>query len=249
LRKALSIQTPEGISFPVIPASPIARFLALAIDLTCVYALCAVAMAIAAAVGLLSSDLAGAFGLLATFGLSVAYPIILEWRFRGQTLGKKILRLRVADVQALRLTFSQIVVRNLLRCVDALPGFYLAGGVAALLSRRGQRIGDLAANTIVVHEPALAIPDEALLTADRFNSFRSHLHLVARLRQNVSSAEAAVLIHAIRRRGEIEPASRVPLFEELRTYLQRKVAFPAEVVEGVSAEQYVRNAVDVLFRP
>ena len=76
-----------------------------------------------------------------------------EWYWRGQTVGKRVLKLRVMDEQALRLEFSQIVVRNLLRFVDFLPGLYLVGGTACVLSRRFQRLGDLAANTIVVRNP------------------------------------------------------------------------------------------------
>ena len=67
--------------------------------------------------------------------------------------------------------------------VDALPAFYLVGGVASLLNTRGQRLGDLAANTLVLREPQLVSPDLEQLFAGKFNSLREHPHLAARLRQ------------------------------------------------------------------
>ena len=56
------------------------------------------------------------------FAISVGYAIFTEWFWRGQTVGKRLLRLRVIEEQGLRLQFSQIVTRNLLRFVDMLPG-------------------------------------------------------------------------------------------------------------------------------
>ena len=69
------------------------------------------------------------------FVISVAYAIVLEWRWRGQTIGKRLLGLRVMDVHGLRLQLPQIALRNLLRLVDMLPLFYLVGGLACVFSR------------------------------------------------------------------------------------------------------------------
>ena len=52
------------------------------------------------------------------FVMSIGYAIVLEWRWRGQTIGKRLLGLRVMDVQGLRLQSAQIALRNLLRVVD-----------------------------------------------------------------------------------------------------------------------------------
>jgi hypothetical protein len=185
---------------------------------------------------------------LAYFVVSVGYGIALEWLWRGQTIGKRLFRLRVMDAQGLRLQFSQIVIRNLLRTVDNLPLAYLVGGVACLLNRRAQRLGDMAANTIVVRQPAMAEPDLDQLMAGKFNSLREHPHLCARLRQRVTAAEAAVALQALLRRDEFDPAARVELFRQLCDHFRQRAVFPQEAVEGLTDEQYVRNVVDVLFR-
>jgi uncharacterized RDD family membrane protein YckC len=198
--------------------------------------------------GLFSLDLANAANALVAFGIQFGYRIATEWFWRGQTVGKRVLRLRVMDAGGLRLHPSQIVIRNLLRAVDFLPACYIVGGVACLLSRRSQRLGDLAANTIVVREPLLAQPNLDQLLAGKFNSLREYPHLAARLRQRVSPGEASVALLALLRRDELEPAARVALFGELAAHFQSKVEFPPEAVEGMADEQFVRNVVDVMYR-
>ena len=248
-RQTLTIQTPEGIVFSLETANPVTRFLALAIDQVCIYIVVTVLTAVVRMVGFISSDLAGALWMLLTFAAMLGYPIALEWFMRGQTVGKKLLRLRVMDVQALRLTFSQVVVRNLLRFVDALPGLYLLGGVTSLVNSRGQRLGDIAANTLVIYQPRVPEPDLEQILPGKFNSFRAYPHLAARLRQNIEPREAGIYLRALLRRDALEDLARVSLFRELRRTIETAVTFPSDVTESISDEQYVRNVVDILFRP
>jgi hypothetical protein len=171
-----------------------------------------------------------------------------EWAWRGQTVGKRLLRLRVVDAEGLKLQFSQIAVRNLLRFVDSLPALYLIGGLTCWFNSRCQRLGDIAANTIVVRNPRVTEPDLDQLLAGKYNSLRLYPHLAARLRQRVSPGEAAVALQAVLRRDEFDPPARVELFGDLAAYLREKVAFPEEAVEGIADEQFVRNVVDVVCR-
>src|SRR5436190_4255461 len=188
-----------------------------------------------------------AIGLLAFFVLSIGYSIYFEWMWRGQTLGKRILRLRVMDAEGLRLKFSQVVIRNLLRVVDMIP-MYLVGGLAVVLSRRAQRLGDLAANTVVIRIPKLTEPNLDQLLAGKFNSLRAFPHLAARLRQRVSAEEGSLALQALVRRDLLEPQARLELFAELANHFRAKVAFPTEATDGTTDEQYVRNIVDLLYR-
>ncbi len=245
----LPIRTPEGIVFAQTLASPIARFMAWAIDLLCLLAVLAPLNALLATLRVVSADLAQALSLLLFFALSLGYGMILEWHWRGQTVGKKLFRLRVVDAQGLRLQFDQIVIRNLVRAVDILPVFYLVGGLACLLSRRAQRLGDIAANTVVIRMPRLAQPDLDQISAGKFNSLLAYPHLAARLRQRVTPPEAAVALQAIVRRNTLEPAARVALFQELAALFRAKAPFPPEALEGLTDEQYVRNVTEALYRP
>jgi uncharacterized RDD family membrane protein YckC len=246
--ETLVIRTPEGISFSFRLAGPLSRFLAWTIDLAAVLALSFLLSLLFRIVGMISRDLATAASILVFFVIPVGYGIALEWHWRGQTIGKRLFRLRVMDAQGLRLQFNQVVIRNLLRFVDNLPAFYMVGGLACLVSSHAQRLGDLAANTIVAWNPKISRPDLDQLMRDKFNSFRRYPHLEARLRQHVSPQEAHIALQALIRRNEFAPEARVQLFGEIAAHFKSIVEFPEEATVGLSPEQYVRNIVDSLFR-
>jgi uncharacterized RDD family membrane protein YckC len=245
---ALHITTPEGIEFSLPLAGPLTRFLAWSIDAVCVLALVMISAKLLQPLYMLFPGFGMAILLLATFIIGIGYGIILEWFWRGQTLGKRVLRLRVMDEQGLKLKFSQVVIRNLLRFVDRLPVAYLVGGLACLVSRHAQRLGDFAASTIVVRQSKLTEPDLTQLLAGKFNSLRAHPHLAARLRQRASPGEAAIALQALVRRGDLDPEARLPLFQALAAHFRVMVEFPAAETEGISDEQYVRNVVDILYK-
>jgi uncharacterized RDD family membrane protein YckC len=80
--------------------------------------------------------------------LGVAYYVVCE-AATGATLGKRMVGIHVVGEDGERLTFEASLVRNLVRLVDCLF-FYLVGGIFALTSPHGQRLGDRAAHTLVV---------------------------------------------------------------------------------------------------
>jgi len=247
--KQLLIRTPEGVEFPMQIAGPVTRFFALAIDRCVVMLASSVVTVTLSLVGLFSMDLFLAVTSVLGLTLALGYPIVAEWRWRGQTLGKHVLNLRVIDVQGLRLQFSQVVVRNLLRFFDEFPlGFSFVGGASHLISMRGQRLGDLAANTVVIRHVQAKEPDLDKLLPDKYNSFREYPHLAARLRQSVSPHEAGVSLNAVARRDALDDVERMRLFKMMAGNFRGLVKFPQEATEGLSDERYVRNVVDILFR-
>jgi uncharacterized RDD family membrane protein YckC len=248
MNSELRIRTPEGIVFAYTLAGPVTRCLACAVDILIVLGVLRVASLVLSLIRILAPDVAGGLTIVAFFVISVGYGMVFEWLARGQTLGKKLLRLRVMDARGLRLQFHQVVIRNLLRFVDMLPLFYMLGGIVSVLSPRGQRLGDLAAGTIVVHNPVLAEPDLDQLLAGKFNSMRAHPHLAGRLRQRVTPTEARLALQALVRRDELEPGARIELFSHLAGHFRSVVSFPPEITEALPDEQYIRNVVDILFR-
>jgi uncharacterized RDD family membrane protein YckC len=244
----LTIRTPEGVVFALQLASPVTRFLAWVIDFVCISTGLSILGVAVGLLGLINVDFSQALSVLLFFGLQVGYGLFCEWLWRGQTVGKRLLRLRVVDAQGLRLQFSQIVIRNLLRFVDMLPAFYLLGGVTTLLNSHSQRLGDLAANTVVIRSPKFEQPDLEQVLAGKFNSLRSHPHLEARLRQKISPTEATLALQAILRRDEFEPRARAKLYARLAEHFRSLVEFPPDSVESITDEQYLRNVVDTVFR-
>jgi len=243
----LTIETPEGIVFSLQLAGPLTRFLAWCVDMACIAAITGVLNTLLSVLGAISRDIAMAAVALAYFFVSVGYGMAAEWFWHGQTVGKRLLCLRVADAQGMRLQFSQIAIRNLMRFVDSLPAFYLVGGAACLLSAKSQRLGDLAGNTIVVWIPRISQPDLKQLLKDSPNSFTAYPQLCARLRQRVLPREANLALQALLRRDELTDDARVKLFREMAGYFMTIVPFPQEAADSISDEQYVRNVAAILF--
>jgi len=244
----LQIRTPEGIVFSQILAGPVTRFLAWIVDASIVVTLVIVMSFAFGMLSIISPDLAGAASAIGYFVISIGYGITCEWFWRGQTVGKRLLRLRVVDVEGMRLQFNQVVTRNLMRCVDALPLTYFVGGLACWMSPKCQRLGDIAANTVVLRLPRVQEPDLDQILAGKYNSLRQYPHVTAQLRQRVSPAEASIALQAVLRRDELEAAARVQLFRELGDHFRAKADFPAEATDGLADEQFLRNVVDVVFR-
>ena len=247
--QSLIIRTPEGIVFPLLLASPISRLLALFVDSAAIHVACSLLWTLLSLMAPLGGhDMAFGFYILGSFVIGIGYAMFLEWAWRGQTLGKRLLGLRVMDENGFHLTPHQIIMRNLLRLVDTLPAYYMLGGLFCLASRKSQRIGDMVANTVVIRMPKLSEPDLEQIMEGKFNSLAEYPHIAARLRQRASRETAGIALTALLRRDELEPKARLELFHSIAEHLKEIAAFPQESTDGLSDEQYVRNAVDILYR-
>lgn len=243
----LIIRTPEGVTFSMLLAGPVTRLVAWAIDVLFIVAAFNAILLAVNYFSVIHLDFFGMVAMLAQFVILFGYGITLEWFWKGQTIGKRLVGLRVMDEQGLRLRFSQVAIRNLLRVVDKLPVLYGVGGAACLLSNRSQRLGDFAASTVVVRMPKMAAPNVEHIMAGKFNTFRQHRQIAARLRQRVSPREAQLALQALLRRDSLEPQARVELYEELADHFRELIVMPQEATDGLSDEQYLRNVVDVVF--
>lgn len=245
-KKAVMIETPEGVRFALPLAGVVARFLALVIDLLAISVIGGVLEKVANIAGLFSADSVAAMTVLGYFVITIGYGIVFEWLWHGQTPGKRVLSLKVMDANGLKLQVSQIVVRNLMRALDSLPGLYTVGGVAALVSKRHQRLGDMVANTIVVEQRRLVLPDLFRLNLDeKFNSLTAVPHLAARLRQQITPDLVGLAYQALLRREELTPEVKLEVFRLLAERFRVLVKFPDEVTAALTDERYVRNALQI----
>lgn len=139
----------QHISHPVATIGQ--RFWALVIDLIIVAVVTVVLWLI---FSLLTFGL-GSFELFAggSLALSILYFILFE-SMDGQTIGKKVLRIKVVSAESMKKPdLVAVILRNLLRLVDSFPpNLYIVGFIVAILNDRHQRIGDMIARTIVVKE-------------------------------------------------------------------------------------------------
>ena len=141
------IETPEGTQLTLSLAGPIPRAMAYGIDFVIRLVIFALFAMIAGALGNIGTGMI----LILLFLLEWFYPTLFEALRNGQTPGKKFMGLAVVHSNGTPLSFNGSLIRNLLRTADAFPLFYLLGFVSTLISPRFQRLGDMAANSVVIH--------------------------------------------------------------------------------------------------
>lgn len=220
LENTHSVVTPEYVEFDHPIAGLFTRFLAWLIDAVVVLILSAMISG-GLAVGL---GLFGGFGLaaltVAWFLIDWGYAIVLEAVWRGQTIGKRWLGLRVIRESGVRIGWYEAMLRNLVRPVDRLPLFYLVGGTTAVFSRAQQRLGDLLAGTLVVRERRLPIPAVLPLDASGATLISDPL-FTSRLRR-ISAAERELIFAATLRRDELGLDARLSVFAAIARWLERE---------------------------
>ena len=162
--EVLRIETPENLELRLPLAGFGPRFLALLVGSLIQVAagvvvfIVTTVLLVAAAAGpsadaLESVTMLVIVAMIVIFGLiSVGYPLLFEALWNGQTPGKRLTGIRVVKRGGLPLAFADVLIRNLMRLVDYFPSYGLIGLISFFVSRSQQRLGDLAADTVVVRE-------------------------------------------------------------------------------------------------
>lgn len=216
--------TPERVVFTYPLAGPARRALAYLIDA----AVLGLIFAILVVVNLVLAATLGAFSQI---GLTLAIVFVLVWgygtvaegAFNGRTVGKSLVGLRVLSTAGVPITGSQAAIRNLIGTVDGpLPFLFVPGLASMALTRRFQRLGDLAAGTMVVveqvrHEAKLARVDDKAV-ADLLE------YLPLRVAATPEQARAAA--DYVRSRGRFLPERREEIARHLADPLRERYALP-----------------------
>ena len=159
LDNRVTFATPEGVALELVLAGLGSRFLARLLD-TVIQG----ALIIALALGAAATHAPGwidAFVFVFVFLVVFAYDVVMETLNNGRTFGKQAAGIRVLGQSGEPIRFVPSAVRNILRIIDFLPLFYLVGSVSIVLTERDQRLGDLAAGTIVDPRPVPRVADRA----------------------------------------------------------------------------------------
>ncbi len=106
-------------------------------------------------VGWLSSSTLEIVLLLLIFGFQWVYFNLFEWIWNGQTPGKRLVHLRVIKIDGSPVSGIDVLLRNLVRPIDTLGPMGLIGLLMIFVNKKGQRLGDLMARTLVIHEIAI----------------------------------------------------------------------------------------------
>jgi uncharacterized RDD family membrane protein YckC len=170
----VTIATPEGVTIELVLAGLGSRFIARLLDSVIqlgIIIVLAIGTALASPPGTVRA------GVLAlTFLVIFAYDVPFEVLNSGRTIGKMTAGIRVVAVGGEPVSFLGSAIRNILRIVDFLPVAYAVGSITIVVTSRDQRLGDLAAGTVVVRDKypgvgttmtaPLTVPASAVATWD-----------------------------------------------------------------------------------
>ena len=159
--------------------------------------------------------------LLAMYAMELVYFVGWETVSGGRSPGKWLAGLRVVRDTGLPVTAGASLVRNLLRVVDSLPMYYVVGLVSMVASAHGQRLGDLAAGTLVVRLdrpppiPELA-PASSGASAFRFDRVQAG---------RIGPDEIALARETLRRLEQLPEAKRAHLLAVASDALVARLAY------------------------
>jgi uncharacterized RDD family membrane protein YckC len=240
LEDRITIATPEGVELGIVLAGAGSRFIASVIDVTLQLVL--VGLTALVTLALVGGGVGTALFAIAVFASLYLYDVLFEVLASGRTPGKRATHLRVVRERGTPVDLPASAIRNLLRFVDLLPGAYLVGLISILLTRRNQRLGDLAAGTLVIRDgPARAdsgarAPDlipPASSTTDGWQGWDVSA---------VSLEELATVRRFLDRRESLDRRARAELAHRLEQGLRAKVA---GAPEGLGAEGFLETLARV----
>ena len=211
LDTALRVDTPEGCQIELRLAGPVARARAWLLGL-----LIRIALFFLAALTLgWFGKVGGGIFMILWFALEWLYPVVFEVLWQA-TPGKRMFKLAVVHEDGRPLSWSTSFIRNTLRFMDFFPFFYGIGLASILLTRHGQRLGDLAAGTVVVYREPRPAP--------------------APMAQGIHAEAPLIALTADEQRAVIEYGLRAPLMNEERAIELAEYAQPlCQSVQGSAA--------------
>lgn len=210
MNTALRIPSITGIDLELKIAGPGARSYAFIIDWH-IRLLAAIAWVLAALFLFteLHGSLRGRAFLLVAVAPSLAiyflYHPVLEILMHGRTPGKRTAGVRLTNRDGGVPGAGALLIRNVFRLVDALPGVYCVGLATAVFNKESLRIGDIAAGTVLVYDAAPT--DEALES------------LSPQAVERLGLKQAEVVRDLLGRWNELTPEVRSSLAQRLLTKL------------------------------
>jgi len=164
--------------------------------------------------------------MVLSFLIYWGYFIIFELIWQGQTPGKKVMKIKVIRDDGRPLNFMSSFLRNILRVLDMLPFYYLAGLVSAFFHYREKRLGDLVGGTIVVKTPDV-FPGRVLFKKyTRSPEVQKEFPGLEKQLYHLDAKETELLRDYLRRRYEMEIWPRKRFSRELAEHFAARLGYP-----------------------
>ncbi len=237
-RRALrTIHSPEHVLIGLVPAGLGSRYVAFVLDLLLVGGTCAAVVRLGSVIPAVGTALVTTL----CFVVFWAYPVLFELFGGGQTPGKRLLRLRVVDGRGLAIQPAQSLVRNVVRLLDMVPLGGL-GMYCTLLDVHHRRLGDLAADTLVVDERQARPLEVEAAGARRHNSLRTP-RIRRLVEHRLGLEERELLVSLCFRAPRLEERARYDLFETVGKHYRLQLGIDDPHLSG---EAVVRGLVALL---
>ena len=251
----ISIDTPELVAIEMPLAGIGSRFIALLVDyliwgagMALVYFLAFLLLPALYIFNRISAQWAEAIVIFVFFLFNWGYFTLFEAFWNGCTPGKRVARIRVIQRSGRSIGLVESMARNLVRYVDQLPFFYAVGVITMFVTRQHQRLGDLAAGTLVVRDrepesPLWGDTGSRTFTAQLFSGNLAipepHLAVIlpATGIAKLSSSDLEVLEGFFSRRLDMSMATRQALAARIAAAVQAKSGL--EMPAGVSVETFL----------
>jgi uncharacterized RDD family membrane protein YckC len=215
----MTIETPEGVSVTVPLAGVGSRFIAATIDLAIQATVIIVALVVFVGYGVAGAAGGGIFAIV-VFVMFFVYDVAFEVLSGGRTPGKRWTGLRVVRAGGQPVNFVTSAIRNLIRPVDFLPSAYLLGIATILVTKRNQRLGDLAAGTVVARAPRKSTRPELPPQPARVELPASHAAWDV---SAISASDIATVRSFLERRASLEWGARAELARTMASRLRPRV--------------------------
>jgi uncharacterized RDD family membrane protein YckC len=212
----ITIPTPEGIELEYTLAGVGSRFVAELVDVLLRLAVLGALVAVIAVVG--GGPGAVVIAIIAQFLAWFVYDIVFEVWGAGRTPGKRWSGLRVVMAGGQPIRVGSSAVRTLLRLIDQWGTLGVAGTISVLATRRNQRLGDLAAGTIVVREARAGAGTFRQLSQPALAPMIADLDVTA-----VSASELSAVRDFLGRRDTLAPGARPRVAQALADRLAGKI--------------------------
>lgn len=253
----LSIDTPELVAIQMPLAGIGSRFIALLVDyliwIPSIFVLGKVVAALTpslSAFNHLSAQWAFAIYVFLLFLFNWGYFTLFEAFWNGRTPGKRVAKIRVIQRSGRAIGLFESMARNFVRYIDQIPIFYAVGAITMFCTRDHQRLGDLAAGTLVVRDRIEQVPASSesarTFTANIFSPVAPvpEPQAVFSLPENgiakLSGADLEVLESFFSRRLDMPLATREALAQRIANAIQSKSGL--EVPLGASVETFLEVA-------
>ena len=235
-----SIETPELVALEFPLAGIGSRFIAVLIDYLLQFAAFIVLL-----LGMMlflpsmqkfesaSAKWVAALLILVPFLLQWGYFALFEGLWHGQTPGKRVAKIRVIQQSGRAITMFESLSRNLVRAVDFLPSFYVVGTISIFVTSRHQRLGDLVAGTLVIHE-----------AQSRDQQMLANTRLFTSIAPQAPAAPRAITIPA-------DALSRLNAgdLQAIETFLERRLDMTLEVRQSLAARLVASMAARMNMPP